>query len=334
MSAVQRPTRRVSRRWTVVLAVALLAPVGGAAAHAARTAPSFAGTTTISWTGQAKITLTVPTRIDGFTEDRMRLFVTGGTYAFVRIVGPLSPYCQVEFPHCNTWYLDYLRDLAGRWPYPTTGPGHDHATLAPFTPPFLLKGATTLFLFTDGRARLEIRPPRLSGRVTYTARDRFRGRAERLPIRCASGTCTSASGDPFLYGGTTFDVGKAPGSVDTLVFSTAKDAETVPGLVPAAQPHGVRPCVYPNLRTAPNASANPAHHPLGCDLAPQNADESVGIVETTANEATYAYPLMGVMLNWAFPDVTGPRYVGWHAASAGPAPTIRSAYAVWFSYTA
>ncbi|HVF06191.1 MAG TPA: hypothetical protein VNA20_15220 [Frankiaceae bacterium] len=337
MTTVQRQARRVSRRWTTLFAVALLAPLGSATANAAPPArPTLTGTTTINWSGAAKITLNVPRQIGSFTEDRMRLFVSRGTtYAFVRIVSPPNPTCvPVTVPHCMTIRLDYLSDLSARLDFPTAGRGHDHMTELPTTPPYLWKGPTTFFLFTDGQATLELRPPGVTGRSSHVARGKFRGRAERLPIRCASGMCTPASPDPLLYGGDVFDLGKAPGSVDTIVYSTTVKTDLVPGAVPANQPHGLRQCVYPNPRTAPTASPGPADHPHGCDFVPQRPDDALDVAEGTANEAIFAHPYTGVVFSWWFADVTGPRYVGWHAASAGPAPTIRSAYAVWYSYTA
>jgi hypothetical protein len=316
-----------------VLAVALLAPAGRATAGTS--VSPLRGTTTIRWSGTVKVTLDVPRTIDHFTSDRMRLLVTGGTYASVRIVSPVHPYCAKAglTPHCATYALDYLRELAPRWESDAPGPGHDHLTYAPFDPPFLGRGPTTFYLFTDGRATLEIRAPGLVGSATYTASRRFRGKAAWLPIRCVSGSCSARSGDPFLYGGAAFDLGKSAGAVDVRVFSVTEDDALVPGTVPANQPHGLRECVYPNPRSAPQVSDDPASHPLGCDLAGQGADDWYEPVESTLNEAQYAYPYAGLMLSSLFPDVTGHRYVGWHAVSAGPAPTIRSAFAVWYSYT-
>lgn len=321
----------------MLLAVALLAPLGSATAGVTPTgASALAGITTIHWTGNAKLMLKVPKKIHGFTEDRMRLFVSHGTYASVRIVSPLSPLCPLagEPPHCSTIRLDYIADLVNRVNYPTTGPGHDHLTELPFDPSYLDAGLTRFFLFTDGQATLEVRPPGLSSRASHTARDKFRGRAGRLPIRCASGMCTPTSRDPLLFGGSTFDIGKSPGSVDLLVFSATHDVDLVPGVVPANQPHGLRQCIYPNFATAPKSSPNPADHPQGCDLVPTGTDDALDVATSTANETILAYPSVGVILSWRFADVTGPRYAGWHVASAGPAPTIRSAYAVWYSYTA
>lgn len=314
--------RRRLRRRAAACALALLAvcgwPVEAAPAPARKVVTAdLKGTTTVTWSGNAAIRLRVP-KDTQVPASSYRLTLRTGRYVSVRAFENPQPIgCErdLRMKWCAVVWLDWLRDLAET-------SGHGLAAADPQRdflvgvndPPVVRRGMWDLYLFTDGRATLEITARGVPGRAAYVAGGRFTGRAVQVKGPCRAASCLS--GPLFAdqrYGGASFDVGRL-GFAQALTYGAVEDHEVAPGTGPA-QSFALRACQYPS-KAAPEASADPSAHPLGCDSVPMATpgDTVLGSVDEVGSAA----PAMGRAVYGAgTTDARGRVYLGIRATSAG-----------------
>lgn len=333
------------RRWAAVAALAVVAGTATASPAApagAAASGTLAGTTSITWTGSAGFRLRVPRDVSlpaGWASTR--LFVTGGTYAFVRMWAP--GFCPADVtPHCTTFSLTYTKELADSAFFGADwrnkfGPGTDHWRELG-TPPGLVGRTYELYLMTDGRATVELHPPELRGRTGYTATGRIAAQVRRLGADCGVATtvgiaaCDPASGygDRLRFGGAAAEPGGL-GQVESIAYTASRFT----GDSTAAQPRMLRACVYPNgFDTA--ASPDPAAHPTGCDVVSgSQRGQFQSVVETSNEAASLTSPrLLGIYTSAYNPEVRGRGYAGYRITTVAdvPPPEFRAAYGIWFAY--
>lgn len=310
--------RRRAAACAVALLGALAWPVDAAPAPAPKVVTAdLKGTTTITWSGNAAIRLRVP-KDTQVPETAYRLTLRTGRFVSVRAFENPQPLgCERDFHMkvCAGIWLDWVRDLAE-----TSGHGLNWADpqrdflVGINDPPVVRRGMWDLYLFTDGKATLEITARGLAGRAAYLAGGRFTGRAVQVKGPCRVASCVS--GPVFAdqrYGGAAFDAGRL-GFAQALVYGAIKDREVAPGTGPA-QSFALRACQYPN-EAAPEASTDPSAHPLGCDSVPMASplDTAVGSV----NEIGTVGPALGRAVYGAgTTDARGRVYLGIRASSAG-----------------
>jgi len=312
------------RRWAGLLAAAVLAmPTSASAAGVPGTRHiTLAGKTTITWSGARGIRLDVPRSATLPANGGTRLWVRGGTYAFVRYIRFAE--CRPPHEFCNVQMLSYVREYADVYGN-KSAPGLDHERLMT-DPPVLVKDSYDLYLFTDGVATLELNPTGLSGRITRQAVGRVTGNVSMLPNACPTTGCSAAAGygDRLRFGGVTRDVGRF-GYAETRTYNFDRTSYPVPGVgVPYAQPHPARACVYPSLFH--EGSSSPADHPLGCDVVSTTSE-----TDDNVENAQRLYMLAGsgvtgyggaVALDW-HPQASGHVYLGFQAANAYDLPSPR-----------
>ena len=302
-----------------VLAAAVAAPPTHAAPRATR--GRLTGDTTIVWSGTAGIVL--DTKGTGsLPQKQMTLTVKGGSFAFVSMFADPQPKaCDTEAPgaHCHGFHLA-LFPYAGEFVFDTR-PGHDHMTKSPPSSN-IVNRRLNVYLMTDGTATLRLRPNGYSGRSSYVAGGRIRGKAAKLPGSCDI-ACGSTPVSEFHAGGAVFDYGRAPGHVITIAYTRADDMQ---GSGAANHPLSVRTCFYPNPFD-PDASADPASYPHGCD-GPTGADP-LGATSGMVSSVTYG---LGYYASWNSADRTGKQYVGFSAGAARLQEGVSAGYGVWFSY--
>jgi hypothetical protein len=333
----------MTERRSLLVALALLIAlpaVAGAAPSRSAVEGTVAGVTSITWRGSAGFRLRVPRDL-ALPDDPVstRIFLTGGTYAFVRFWSP--KYCPAEFPHCATSMLTYTRELAESTFFGDPwrrrfGAGSDHFRSLG-TPPTLIGGLNELYLMTDGTATVELRPRGVSGRVAYTAAGRIDAHVRRLPVHCeiAAQACDTAHGyaDRMRMGGAAESVG-ASGYVESLTYNVSLPHEAAPGIY-YQQPRSTRACVYPHPLN--HASADPADHPTGCDVTGTTPDAvldgAFGTYTETARAALNPQT-MGFCTQMWDPDAKGKVYAGFQIPTVTnlPPPEYRTAYGIWFAY--
>jgi hypothetical protein len=324
------------------LAVALLLVVGVAQAAPAAPAPprsasgTLAGVTSITWTGNVGFRLRVPRLAelpDAYASTRV--FLTGGTYAFVRMY-PVG-LCD-DARHCVVETLTYTRELAdsaffGPQSLGYLGPGSDHFRSLG-TPPSISGLPYELYLMTDGRATVEFRPKGFAGRTAYTATGRISAHVERLAPKCtvALPACDTTHGyaDAVRFGGTAHDVGR-DGYAESYVYSADRNERLAPG-IPKGQPHTARPCVYPSMFDRA-ASPRAEDHPLGCDLGGSDVDGVSEAALHTSMEVANSANVIGAGYCTSLMNVeaSGPTYVGYRIPSAAGI-RYRTAYGIWFTW--
>lgn len=312
------PHRWLRGRRRLAACFSLCAALSGApAVTAAPAAPVLTTGTTITWTGNTGMLLTIPPQTT-LPSYGARLFLRGGSYAVVRY----KPRGTCPEHRCEiSGYLDYTRALAGLYGSMGGGPGADHRAgvgSGPRPP-----GVYEVYLFTDGEATLvfdrtgQPRVPR-----THRPRGKIAGGVVPLPVTCVNGPCApDGYAGRLQAGGVTVDVGRL-GNVDYLVGSR----DTAP-LVPA-QSHSVRGCFD-------FTETDPATHPLGCDAASVGGDAAFYEGYNTASfVAGSATPIRGGMVStdstWA---VSGKVYVGHQRFTAHDLGARQAvAYATWLTF--
>lgn len=322
------PIRRAAVAFTLALFGLHGAPA--VAAPARTVVADLRGVTTITWSGNAAIRLRVPKDVL-VGESSYRLTARRGSFVSIRGVPVPQPIgCKRDYglDWCAVVGIDWLKDVAETGGHGTfaTDPSRDfYATLN--DPPVVSRGSWDLYLFTDRSATVEIRAPGLSGRASYVAGGRFTGRAVATSGPCRLATCSTDALDQ-RYGGDAFDVGRA-GLVQTIVYGRTDAEEIVPGLG-AAGSFLLRGCAYPNA-DAPDASADPAKHPSGCDVAESTtpADATNG---ATA-EAGTGLPARGrTMWGAGSYQASGRVYLGFRATAVAPGKARLGALLIWLRY--
>ena len=321
-----RPLRGRWRPLGLLACVLLAAPVH---AHAVpRAVPAvrgdLAGVTSITWRGTAGFLLNVPKRVDLPAADGPRLYVRGGTYAFVRLVA--DGLCDPRLPrYCFAHQVSYTRDIGAHF-YRGQPPGFARdAHLG--NPPGLERGTWQLYLFTDGVATLELRPSRLSGQRSYDARGHVDGGVRPLPTSCPTAGCDADgyAGGRYVFGGASRSVGRL-GYVESLAYSIDRTSYPVPGVgVPVVQPHPVHVCTYSGGHA----------HPLGCDVPGTRQETLVYDTDDAVNEVVLAaFGQSGLMARIFSTDVTGDAYAGYRAGYVTDVPTdsVTAGYGIWFAY--
>jgi len=304
-------------------AIATAAPVEARAV-------TLAGKTTITWSGARGIRLDVPRKTELPPYGGTRLFVKGGTYAFVRYIRFAE--CHPPYAYCNVQGLSYVREFADVYGQ-KFAPGIDHERQLT-DPPILFKDSYDLYLFTDGFATLELNPKGLSGRVTRNAVGRINGTVGLAPSTCPSAGCSAHDGyaGRLRFGGAARDVGPF-GLAEMRVYNFDSVSYPVSGVgVPYAQPHPGRACVYPSLFH--KGSPSSADHPLGCDVVSPEVDDNVENAERLYMFAGIGVTGYGgsVMVD-RHPQANGRVYLGFQAANAYDLPKPRVLpYAVSFRY--
>lgn len=275
----------MSRRvWVPVLAVGL-GLTGVAGAHASTIQPRLAAQpigleTTATATGQALAVLGVPRGVTVKPSD-FRLWVTGGTFAVVRMVPVDQPAgCPANAfgaPTCLYWEFDYLRavDKAGSYDGQPSGT-HFIISQAPDFPAAatLPAGQVRLEILTDGKATFRFLP-RSDSALPRTKSVRLArqtlGKAAILPTHCT----IACVGPVAIRGaGTAFDVGRT-GYVEFIAL--ALNEQRTNGSNAATG------CFYPNPDDA-SATPDPSKHPQGCDEIPADASEASSTVAANFNE--------------------------------------------------
>lgn len=314
-------SRRLSGRLLAMLALLrLLVSTDPALASAPRAVSVVAArTTTVEWTGTAGLRLVIPEAVV-IPESAMHLYVTGGTYAFVRMRMPEHLACG----DCNKWGLTFLRDFtrAGLYEPGLAKRGLDHETNLS-DPPRVSRGTMELYLFTDGTARLTFDIAALRGSIRVRAAGRVRGIVRRISDTCLGAGCdVPFAGNGVRVGGYTYDVGSL-GHAEGIAVAYPAGAPTMTG-TPSRIYSTARICHYPNS-DAPDASADPAAHPTGCDAAPSGAGDTT----TLKDDANAVGPWTGAQ-NWRN-NVTGRAYVGMTTAFVGPTTGVQRAWGLWFT---
>lgn len=299
----------------LVLVLATVGPVPASGAGPTRAARGrLAGDTTVQWRGVAGIRL--DTKPGGrLTERAITLDLRGGTYADVHLVPMPQPVGCVRdagAPYCFSGAVRHFRPLAAL--EPDQRPGRANHYLL-WDPPTLFAPRLDLYLFTDGVATLRIRETGYSGRTSYVANGRVRGKALTLPATCPGVDCGASA---VAGGGREFRAGSH-------AFAIVLAYDLQPATLPA-QPGTVRPCLYPNEYDG-MASPRAADHPTGCDAVDTG---SLDYARTGYVAGAHVGP--GVAVYYVERDVSGPRYAGFLAAGAAAPPARRGGWVVWFDY--
>jgi hypothetical protein len=274
-------------------------------------------------------------------DSAMKLYVTGGTFAFVEIEAPYRSEghlsqgpCSGNAPHCDSWDLMFIRDLLGFFFPPSNASGDAHFTRSSDPPDFHynLGLPLDLYLITDGVASLVLRPRGISGNSTYTAGGLIRARGGKLPVSCPQQPCDTRTGfaDSYQVGGASFNAGSV-GFAGIWAYTMERRS----GVIPSGHASPTRTCLYPS-DADPKASPLSQDHPFGCDIVPRKLTNAPSVTEAvvgTADEAIIATDLPnGVMIqNWAYRR-RGLQYLGYHAGAIGPYPTVRGAIGIWHEY--
>ncbi|HEV2888948.1 MAG TPA: hypothetical protein VGX28_01085 [Frankiaceae bacterium] len=319
-----------------LLTAALLATASGAAvtpAHAASPPLAARGVlgaeTTLTWSGAAAIRLSVagPT---GYRGGDVDLWVSGATFAFVRIMAPHQPEdCpQTYGPRCLADRVNWVHGLHDSGAFDSLPVSHRHdAFLA--EPALLEAPHVDVYLFTDGKATLRIRTTTLRGHTAYRPGARFRGYAGEIPQTCVPFGCGDATGrsNGYTYGGQTFDL-QGAGWAEFYAINRADDRGTLPNN--GNQPRSIAGCMFPNWRK-PAASAEAKDHPYGCGdtSAPGDAEDAA---VTAAMEHASGTSIGSNASNVPWSGAKGRQYIGFEAASAGPGPSRALAYGIWFRF--
>lgn len=332
------------RRLAAAVTAASAVAAGSITAHAATPpqAPSgvikleLAGRTTIHWKGSAVVLLHSSKEAELPDPGGTRIY-SKGNYAFVRL-----DYRELCKDHCAVEALSWTKSVSdgifGPEQKRTRPPGTDHLR-ALTSPPVLLRGATVLYLASDGESTLEFNTPSLSGRREIRLTRTWPMKVQRLPIRCDGPTviaCDSKDGyggSRLRFGGARADVGKQ-GYVESFVVN-AEGSEQVPSAVPGvphAQPLGLLACVYTKGHPVSEAS-DPAQHPTGCDLASASGGNDPSYAAYLA--VTSVYPLYnGRQVSNAYTAARGLSYAGYMINNPVnvPVPKWREAWGIWFPY--
>ena len=341
MSTASRLARRPWWRLASLLALAGALLVPGAA-DAARPVASgmLAGDTTITWRGNAGIVLRVP-RTVSLPKKAMKLYVQGGTYAFVRMYGHKSEY-PACVPLCTMRALSYIRAMADLPIYEDSlvgkpsAPGDDHFTTYNTDPPTLDRmNQLEVYLFTDGVATLKLRPTGLGGRVSYAAGGRVKATARKLPATCvtpAGGLC-DPKGDGYAgavtYGGMRQDIGPGGGVADVIAFQRNK-REPDPN-DDTNQLNGIRVCLQPGPFQG-FSSADPAYYPFGCNPTYNDSPDGspAGTVQSVFDEMGSSPGVNVAAWDFShFQNAFDSQYIGWRAVHGGLPGGVRAAYGVW-----
>ena len=333
-----------AHRWTGLLALLLVVPLGhasGAAVKPVAVAP-LAGATAITWSGVAGLRLGVAKTVE-FPAEKIRLFPTAKTTYAVAVFVP-SPMpagaCPTGVRICAVTQIAWFRDLAETGgntlrPPPYDAPT-DHVTIAG-SPHRVAKGGWDAYLFTDGTVTMEIDVPGLAGRAAYRATGRVTGAMTRMQASCPVSACSAQRGiaDRYGYGSTSVATG-ALGWAQSLVYVQNKGSTTA--VVGHNQPMLNRACVYPGV-SDPDASPDPADHPTGCDYVPADSTATADWTQGTYDELVLGAIAISRITLVANPEVTGKALAGFHLGAADPYPaalgatTSRSgAYALSFAY--
>ena len=292
----------------------------------------MAGTTTMRWTGQAGVVLTLPPGA-ALQDADIDLTASGATFAFVRLVPQTDdPACPSAFgPRCHAWQFDWIRAIYADAAYNGEPPARRHYAGVP-NPAIWPYPKMDAYLFTDGSATLTMRWKGLRGSERLTPTGRFRGRAESVPVSCAPLGCDTSTGrsNGVMYGGDSFDL-QGPGWVDVRSVFASDDLGEGPSTGTNNQVHDQAYCVYPNP-SQPSASAAPADHPYGCGALPANSAEASNLAILVANQAASSVPSVATSYATYWSGARGAVYFGFRANGAGPNPSHAQGYGVWFRY--
>jgi hypothetical protein len=313
------PRHRGRRSLVLVLAVASLAMAGGAAA--APVPPrakqvTLTRSTTITWSGSKGVRLVVPADAWLPTYDA-RLFVRGGTYAFVRLVP--TGYCM---GHVRCWIgaIDYTPGWSRIFGNPAD-PGTDH--WARIDQDALHQGTFELYLFTDGVATLVFDSTRLGGAPNaVTAAGRVRGEVHDIKPTCATGDCT------VRYGGMTRTVAGGDGGASFVIVGNY-DPDDIVAAVPVGWPnvHTQQNCAYPSIYHN-DVTPDPAAHPYGCDTDDPEAHAHLANMAfggVAGGRATFSTE--------GNPSGRGSQYVGFQSVTGHTlGGAVVSALGLWFDY--
>ena len=318
-AASRRPVGGARVALSSLVALALFA---GAAPVSAATPPALAGTTRITASGSRGAILTVP-RAVALDASRATLSVTGGSYAFAAVVpaAGCSGITCVVFP---IWSFPSLASAGPAFSQPKAFP----------TPSALPAGRLDVYVVTDGKATLELRPKGLAGSATVAATRPFSGTVRPLPSSCAAPAgCDAPTGyaGRIAYGGATSTVARTGGFAASVVVAAVALHETAG--TTHAQNAFARACLYP-WYDYQGASANAVDYPFGCRPVgdDDNPRHQSNTNATLAVAQAAASPAQGVLRITTYPQAAGPQYVGFQTAAAGHDDPVRGAWGVWMSY--
>jgi len=301
---------------------------------------ALAGTTEIDWSGAKGVLLRVP-KVVAAPQSAFHLYVSGGTYAFVRFMSATS--CRhPDLVRCD-WHA-LTRDVTNSAALRAAGapPGEDFTYVAG-DPAEIEPGLNEFYLFTDGRAKLVFRTSSLPAHVRLNARRAIRGEVKSLNRSCGPQSMCSGSTPvgELTSGGAVHDFGNSLGASEYVTASGERGGSTASDAVSnrdsSNTPTG---CIYPSY-VDPAASAEPSRHPFGCDISPVNPDPTnPGDVDPNGpsawagenqNYGVCAGTDACFAMEVAF-DRTGKSYVGFRAARVSPDAGSSTGWAIWYSY--
>ncbi len=300
---------------------------------------TLAGTTEIDWTGAKGVLLQAPGAIPA-PQSAFRLYVTGGTYAFVRFMSATS--CA-GYTRCDWNALTLEPTNAALVRHQGTPDGQAFIYIGT-DPAEFWPGLNEFYLFTDGHAKLVFTTSKLRGRLRVNAKRHITGEVKRLNRSCgpSQGCSPETAVGETTSGGAVHDFGESLGNSEYVVVSAESGdgstaSQDVSRVDNSDDPVG---CMYPS-RADPFASPDPALHPDGCDLTPVSVD--------TARPTAVDPDAPGAWLNenqtyWLCAgfyecfeqefqlDQTGKNYVGFRATRISPDPGTSTGWAIWYSY--
>ncbi|HVF21017.1 MAG TPA: hypothetical protein VNA14_12365 [Mycobacteriales bacterium] len=261
-------------------------------------------------------------------DERMELYVSGGTYAFVTMLADPQPkrcVTDVGQAHCYGFTLSLFPHSNVVVSAPVRGRGDDHVTTAS-RPPNIVGRRLVAYLFTDGRATLRLRPLGYRARSSYVAAGRMRGGVHKLSQTCADPVCTTTPAASTGAGGRAFTFTR-PAHLQTFTYALAPNYAADP--TGGNRPFNVQSCVYPNV-DSPDYSADPGRYPRGCDVVPGEPER---VTTTISKNVSSTWFGIGAFQQWLIGDVTGRRYTGGFSSAAPAADGIyHGGYTVWFYY--
>ncbi len=301
---------------------------------------TLAGATEIDWIGNKGVLLNVPKPGVAAPQTAFRLYVTGGTYAFVRFMSASS--CA-GYTRCDWNGITHEPTISDALRSAGASAGEDFVYL-PTTPAEFLPGLNEFYLFSNGHARLVFGTSHLAGKLKLTARHTIQGEVKSLSQSCTTSRwCTAETPVGELKsGGATHNFGRNLGTVEYVAASgTTRNGNPVSQAVGYQEgqndPVG---CMYPS-KADPLASPEPSRHPDGCDVTPVSADSANPVA--TSPDGPFAWvdenqsytQCLGNYECWVMGfdlDHKGSSYVGFRADRLSPDSGTNTAWAIWYSY--
>lgn len=181
-------------------------------------------------------------------------------------------------------------------------------------------GIHELYFVTDGELTVTLNVDGLSGEMELSATGDVDAELRDLPRNCPATDCTNVG-----YGG-------LARTSDEKGYAASVAYSRVPGFVGSTEvpnwvsSNSIVSCLYPS-EIYPTASANPADHPHGCDLLPNDDDPNSGRLFLTRA----ADPIgTGFLVLQHGRTKAGPVYAGYTAEQFGPMePGSYHAWAMW-----